>query len=408
MHFPPLLVSLRQHKVLVTLLVLASAFTFGIVVNVASMVAHRLELLNMPSGLNESGLVMFDSSSIEISGQGSDNTKQDYKAQYLSDVAALRAIPGTVSASVVEGLPLSNGFALGIGVNEGMPRDQLIHTSGYAVGPGGVNTLGLHLIQGRDFLPTEYIPVKDFSSVSAAIISRALAERLFHTDDAVGRVFFIFNRPIRVVGIADHMIGTQPELGAADNEFAMALPMEPDGDSATFILRTAPENAAIVLKSATQLMNQREPLRIIDDANTYTELRSQYFGDQTASIWLLIWVGIALLIVTGTGIVGLASYWVQLRTHSIGIRRALGATKMDILKYFHAENFLIITTGITLGVVLAYALNFLFMLFFTMQVLSPVYLVLGALALWVVGQLAVLGPAFRASAIAPVAATRYV
>jgi putative ABC transport system permease protein len=115
-----------------------------------------------------------------------------------------------------------------------------------------------------------------------------------------------------------------------------------------------------------------------------------------------------LLLVTALGIVGLVSFWVAQRRKQIGIRRAIGATRADILHYFQTENFLIVTFGIVLGMVLAFALNMVLMKFYELPHLPLVYLPIGSLVLWGLGQLAVLGPALRAAAVSPVVATRSV
>jgi putative ABC transport system permease protein len=115
-----------------------------------------------------------------------------------------------------------------------------------------------------------------------------------------------------------------------------------------------------------------------------------------------------LLVVTAVGIVGLTSFWVAQRRRQIGIRRAIGATRGDILRYFQTENFLIATLGIVLGMVLAYGLNLLLMRHYELGRLPGYYLPVGALVLWGLGQLAVLGPARRAAAVPPVVATRSV
>jgi len=112
--------------------------------------------------------------------------------------------------------------------------------------------------------------------------------------------------------------------------------------------------------------------------------------------------------VTALGIVGLASFWVQQRRRQIGVRRALGATRGDILSYFQTENFLIVSGGIVLGMVLAFAINLLLMQHYELPRLPLYYLPIGALSLYVIGQLAVLGPALRAAAVPPVEATRSV
>ena len=121
---------------------------------------------------------------------------------------------------------------------------------------------------------------------------------------------------------------------------------------------------------------------------------------------LLVAVCVALLVVTALGIVGLASFWVQQRSRMIGIRRALGATRGQILRYFQAENLLLTSLGIGLGMALAYAINLALMAHYELPRLPLVYLPIGALALWALGQLAVLGPALRAAALPPVVVMR--
>ncbi|MGH8190716.1 MAG: ABC transporter permease [Rhodanobacteraceae bacterium] len=413
MRLPPMLASLTRHKLTVGLMVLTTAFTCAIVVNLASMIVHRLALLHAPSGLDESSLVMIESSRIEASALGSEggDTHHDYLPQYQADLAALRGIAGVESVASVSGLPLAGGSAFGITSSAGAAEDNAFSADAFMGGPGTLKTLGLQLVRGRDFQPSEYIPLdgyKAMSKFSAAIISRALAMRLFHTDDAVGRLFYTSKRPIRVVGVVAHLMGMNPQLGATDNEYAMLLPIEPNGDYVTFVLRTSPANRDRVLKRAASLLGRRDPQRIFDHAETFTRLRAQHFQRDSAMIGLLLAAGIGLLVVTAAGIAGLAGFWVQQRTRSIGIRRAVGATRADILRYFHAENFLIVTGGVLLGCLLAYALNLLMMKFYALQVLPPAYLAVGALALWAMGQLAVLGPALRSAAVPPAVATRSV
>jgi len=124
--------------------------------------------------------------------------------------------------------------------------------------------------------------------------------------------------------------------------------------------------------------------------------------------WLLGIVCVALLLVTALGIVGLASFWVQQRTKQIGVRRALGATRTQIMRYFQTENFLLATIGIVLGMLAAYGINHLLMERYELTRLPLHYLPIGALALWLLGQASVFGPARRAAAVPPAIATRSV
>jgi putative ABC transport system permease protein len=116
----------------------------------------------------------------------------------------------------------------------------------------------------------------------------------------------------------------------------------------------------------------------------------------------------ALLAVTALGIVGMASFWVAQRTRQIGTRRALGATRFDILRYFLTENFLITTLGVLVGSVLTYAFNYWLITNYQAQRMPVVYLVGGIVTLWLLGQIAVFGPARRASTVPPAVATRSV
>ena len=125
-------------------------------------------------------------------------------------------------------------------------------------------------------------------------------------------------------------------------------------------------------------------------------------------VWLLLAVSIAMLAITAFGIGGLASFWVQQRTRQIGVRRALGATRGQILRYFQTENFLLASIGIAIGMLLAFAINQLLMGKYEMARLPLFYLPAGAVLLWLLGQLAVYAPARRAASIPPATATRSV
>jgi putative ABC transport system permease protein len=141
---------------------------------------------------------------------------------------------------------------------------------------------------------------------------------------------------------------------------------------------------------------------------TFEQTRRDHFKQDRSMAYLLAGVAIALLVITALGVVGLASFWVQQRTRQIGVRRALGATKRDILRYFQLENFILATAGIVLGMGLAFGINQWLMHAYEVKRLPSSFLPIGAVLLWLLGQIAVLGPAMRASTIPPAIATRTV
>ena len=115
-----------------------------------------------------------------------------------------------------------------------------------------------------------------------------------------------------------------------------------------------------------------------------------------------------LLAVTGAGIVGLTSFWVGQRHKQIGVRRALGARKLDILRYFQTENLMIAGGGAFVGIALAIGLNLWLMSRFEMDRIPVLYVLFGVGVVLLLGQLAVFAPARRAANVPPVVATRSV
>lgn len=112
-----------------------------------------------------------------------------------------------------------------------------------------------------------------------------------------------------------------------------------------------------MLKQAVATLEKNDPNRLIYSKQTVEEKRAKYFANDRDMIGLLLIVSGLLLLVTALGIIGLASFWVQQRAKQIGIRRALGATRAQILRYFQTENFLLAGIGIVVGMLLAYLLN---------------------------------------------------
>jgi putative ABC transport system permease protein len=123
---------------------------------------------------------------------------------------------------------------------------------------------------------------------------------------------------------------------------------------------------------------------------------------------LLAFVTALMVAVTGVGIVGLASFAVRQRVKQIGTRRAVGARRADIIRYFLLENWMITTGGVGAGALMAIAINYWLAANYSLERLDPWYLPMGMAGLWALGLLAVAGPARRAAGISPAVATRTV
>ncbi|MGE5180853.1 MAG: ABC transporter permease [Acidobacteriota bacterium] len=405
MHFFPILSTLRRHKTAATLIILEIAFTCAIVCNTVFVIRERLARMDRPSGVAEAELL-----DVRLTGIG---TKTDPYALTEQDLAALRAIPGVKGVAVANEVPFGNSSWN----SDVSPRPQDpsgVNATMYIGSPGLLDVLGTQLAAGRGFLPGEYVDYeaaeKKVTSISSVILTRDLANKLFPGKNAVGRnVYVIGEYPQTVVGVVDRLARPN-DFGHPDHAFyTMIMPIKlPYTQAGHYVVRLDPSRAAEIKAAIETTLTRIDPARIVLRELSFAEVRADYFKQDRSMAYLLVGVSLALLVITALGVVGLASFWVQQRTRQIGIRRALGATRGDILRYFQVENFILATAGIVLGMVLAYGINLWLMHSYQVPRLPAEFLPIGAALLWLLGQLAVLGPAMRAATIPPAIATRTV
>src|SRR5690242_8141155 len=403
----PILSTLRRHKITALLVVLEIALTCAIVCNAVFLISQRLERMKMFSGVAEHELVQ-----VQAYGIGKST---DARAHAQEDLAALRQIPGVKSVALVNEVPFTNSsWNTSIKLDPDQKLPTLNATQYF--GENIISAFGVKLVEGRDFNPDEYLEFRQVQrdeklqkKVAGIIITRGLGQKLWPGQSALGKTIYLGDTSVRVIGVVEGLI--RPSLFNGDDsaQWSMMFPLRMDTDNASrFVLRTAPQDRDRVLAAAAATLRKNDPHRIILEKKTLDDIRAEFFQDDRAMAGLLAGVCIALLVVTALGIVGLGSFWVAQRRRTIGVRRALGATRRNILNYFQTENFLLATIGIVLGMVLAYGINLFLMLHYELPRLPAYYFPVGAIALWLIGQVAVLGPALRAAAVPPVVATRSV
>jgi putative ABC transport system permease protein len=405
MEIRPILSTLSRHKAAAALIVLEVALSCAIICNAVFLISTRVERMERPTGMADSEIVR-----INVAGIGDDDNAD---ALVKQDVASLRAIPGVISASSLNHVPFDNSsWNSSISLQPDQPMPNM--NTGVYLGANLIDTLGLKLVEGRDFTADEYVNWGELSEtngklkIPAVILTRTVAEKLFPGESAVGKNVYAWNSenvPHRVVGVVDLFIRPNDNGGPAEAQYSMILPIK-DLSMGRFALRTTPERRDEVLKAAVATLEKNSARRIILRQDSFSDVVAKYYQQDRAMAWLLISVIVALLVVTALGIVGLASFWVQQRTKQIGVRRALGATRGQILRYFQTENFLLATIGIVLGMLLAYAINQLLMGKYELPRLPLIYLPVGAVLLWLLGQIAVYGPARKAASVPPAVATR--
>jgi putative ABC transport system permease protein len=400
MHFLPILSTLRRHRTAAALIVLEIALTCAIVCNAVFLISDRLAKIDAPSGLAEEGLLV-----VQATGLGARNDAAAITAQ---DLVALRALPSVTHVSVSNMIPFGNSVWTSGVSNRPDDQNSPVEAAMY-MGVGLIATMGIELTAGRDFTPSEYVDFEDVQAdkvtIPAVIVSRSVADTLYPGKSPLGLPLYSGKDPQVIVGVFDHIATSTPRQ---DHGWAVFHPVRVPFTNGAYLLRVDPPRAGETLVAAEAALKAVDAHRIILRKLPFGEVRADFFRADRSMAWLLAGISIALLVITALGVVGLASFWVQQRTRQIGVRRALGATRGDILRYFQTENFILATCGIALGMALAYALNLWLMDRFQVERMPASYLPIGAAVLWALGQIAVLGPALRASLIPPAIATRSV
>ena len=279
----------------------------------------------------------------------------------------------------------------------------------YVMNEQALDALGVELMAGRAFYPEEisYREQQQSTFVPSVIMTRDLAKATYGTEDAVGRTFYdLLGHPAEVVGVIENMQGAWVDW---DNlTHVVLMPGIPAGPFLRYIVRVEPGHRDEIMRVIEETLPARNSERMIRRIQPFTEIVARSYRRDHSMTILLIATVFMLVSITSLGIVGLASFAVRQRTKQIGTRRAIGATRRDILAYFMVENWIVTTGGVLLGTLLTVAVNMWLVDAYSLEKLDWIYVPAGMFILWVLGQLAVLVPAIRASGIAPAIATRTV
>jgi putative ABC transport system permease protein len=406
MELRPILSAMRRNKVGAILIAVQMAVTLAILCNGLFIIEQRVASSKRPTGVDEANLFVLTNLWV--------GNPTDLAARLQADLAALRSVPGVVDAFATNSYPLSDGGSTdGVSLHPDQ-RDAMALSALYFTDEHGLQTLGLKLIAGRNFNSGEIVDKVGYTDVTpppAVIITRALADKLFPGGNALGQSVYVEGEKHRttIIGIVDRMQVPWVQAGGWGSKFNYNSMLEPFRylDQYTiYVVRAKPGQLPAAMQTAQKKLIEINRARVIEKVQPLTEARREAYRNDRGLAVILGVVCASLLLVTAFGIVGLTSYWVAQRRRQIGIRRALGATRNAISRYFQTENLLIATSGAALGVAMAIALNLWMVSSFEMERLHSIYAFAGAAVVLLLGQAAVLWPALRAASIPPALATR--
>ena len=411
MEIKPILSALLRNKTGAILVSLQVALSMAILANTLHIVQVRQAVAARPSGVaNEHEVFTMYVRELATT------TPAEQSAHQKHNSAILRAVPGVTAVAVINQSPISqSGNTTGAAVSRSQTKPTTSDST-YESPDSLVKTWGLNLIEGRDFRPDEVMEIDDNTATDGphiVIITKPLANKLWPgSTNVVGKTMFFGTgddaRELQVVGVVERLQSQSAQVNEI-GEFSSIMPTRTISDpGAMYTIRAEPGQRDRVIKEAEAAIRTAaaSATPVIVRTKTFDDDRRDRYQADVALSWMLITVSVLLLLITASGIVGMASLWVQQRRKQIGVRRALGARRIDILRYFVTENVMITSAGVVGGVLLAIGLNQILVSQLEMGRLPIGYLGIGAGVFWALGIIAVYGPAWRAATISPATATR--
>src|SRR5438270_1580197 len=400
MHIGPLIRAMGRNRTRFALIILGIALTLAIVTNCLNIILDQRKGMQKRSGFDDDNLMFVTAAPFGTEWKDPSFVENTVHA----DLRALQALPGVKNAAATYFLPWQGGGSSGTYRTDGF--NGKFQAQVYPTTAGIFDTLGVHIVAGRGFVPAD-TPADPKTSTRVTVISSGLAKKLWGNANPLGKVISSGEgkNPRTVIGVIGEFYNPYAwPIG----DFVLFTPGRAwDSSGTSYLLRTAPGAKKAVLGELENGLLKVNPNRVLKTF-IVSEVKDSFFSTSRIAIDGMTGLIIALIVITALGIVGVTAMSVAERTKQIGTRRALGATRGDILRYFLAENWIATTLGLLLGVAGAYGLN-LFLLSRVSDVKLPWQLVAaGMLLLWINGLLSTIPPALRATMVPPSTATRSV
>ncbi len=391
----PVLKTLWRSKIGPALVIVQLALTIAITSNALFFIQHRLDNIFRPTGFADEQV-----GKVWVKSDGEVNLQQ----AFARDIARLMTIPGVQAVAPVIGVPFSNaGYSTGIYTGHADEKDtRRAQTAVMETNHQAIDAFGFTLREGRSFQADEINYVRRVESAKA-IITESIARDMFEGESAVGKTIYVGGQiPLLVVGVVEDFLGYMAGSEFAHNSMLISG-MENVG-SFTYVVRAKGVSVAEILPQVVQVLRDLDPERIVNDEKTMSSMMDEHYANDYAMVVLLIVVVILLIMVNVLGIVGITTFWVNQRRRHIGIRRALGATRAAIVRFFLLENAVLVVIATMLGAALAFTVSLELAARHAFALLPWFYVPIAGSAVLLVTLLAAFVPALRGALIAPRAA----
>jgi putative ABC transport system permease protein len=323
-------------------------------------------------------------------------------------IRRVEALPGAVSATASNQIPLGGGGSGGQVEIEGKPianRADAPFVRWTGVTNRWFGTLGVPLVSGRPLDETE---ARTKSSV--AVINESMAKKFWPDTDPLGRRFKLVDDTTKgwftVVGVSrDYETGPLDNPGPIGPNFVVSYRQLATRNTGLMI-RTAGEPSQITSAVRTAI-KQSDPTLPVFDVRTMEEVRKLGFWSQRLFGWMFAMFGIVALVLASVGVYGVIAYGVTQRTQEIGVRVALGAQPADVIRLVVRNGAQLAVAGIAIGLVGAFGLTRVISSLLTdVSSTDPLSFIGVTLFLGCVALLASYVPARRATKVDPLTALR--
>ncbi len=404
MNIKALLKSLLLRKFTTGLLVLQLAITLGLLINSAILALDTNEKLAQDTGLDANNILI-------VSLQPTSGSYRDldyFRSIVNQDLQALNNLAEVESVSLVNQLPINRRGRLGnvydLDDPESVNRDKYLQdVKIFLTNEELSTTLGFELLEGRFLTKDDQL---DFGSGENGnvIITESLKQALYGDESAIGQE----TNNGRIVGVLkDIMLNpTIPEdkqYGGFGNRV-----MEFVFTARNYLVRAQPGKMDKVRNQVSDTILAVQAERDIYRMNTMVEHLKLFYRHDTGLAQLFLMLCGLMIFVTAISSYAYSQFHISRQKKYIGIRRALGARKKDILLYVLTENWLVYAVGCTLGLVMALAFNILLSQYITLSKPDTILFLLASGVIFIAGTLATWLPAVKTSNIPPVIATRTV
>jgi predicted permease len=375
------------------------ALAFVLLIGAGLLARSFLQLARTDPGFNPHNVL---TASVSVNPRYTPQTVLQFHRELIERV---RKLPGVEAAGLGTDLPWT-GYDenSSFGIPGRVEESSNSPTARYhMVSDDYFRAIGTPLIGGRFFTDADTM-----ESPRVLLINEAMSQRYWRDydgSDPVGRKIQLWGEDRTIIGVVGNVKDTPTDL-AAKPAFYFPVSQRPRG-SLLLVVRTSIEPRSL-LTTVEQELAALDPELPLADVATLEEVARKSTAERRFTLLLVGLFAVLALVLASVGIYGVIAYSVAQRTHEIGVRMALGARTVDILKMVIREGMVLALFGVVLGLVGAFAITRLMSsLLFGVSATDPATFGLIPLLLIAVALLACYVPARRATRVDPMVVLRY-